>query len=121
MQKYELSREMRKVMAQDPAAVKAALCVIANKGFSTNGKPPQGIFKAEGGIVVNNRPIVIHSKHVVDDYRSVDGATPEEQAVVDAITEVAGIVNSKGVKALRVDYGQCITGNSLQSFLGLDN
>ena len=35
MQKYELSKKLRKAMAADPLAVKAALCRIANENFST--------------------------------------------------------------------------------------
>ncbi len=119
MQKYELSREMRKAMAKDPAAVKAALCVIANRQFSTAQDLPRGISKYEGGILVNKKPIVIQRDYVEDDDRSVNVPTPEERAVVHAITEVAEIVKSRGVKALRADYGECIYGNPLKYLLDL--
>ncbi len=119
MQKYELSMKLRKAMAADPLAVKSALCRIANESFNTAQDLPRGISKFEGGIIVNKRPIVIHTDFVIDDYKAADGATPEEQAVAHAITEVAGIVTSKGVKALKADYGECIYGDPLRRLLDL--
>lgn len=119
MQKYELSKKLRKAMAADPLAVKAALCRIANENFSTAQDLPRGISKFEGGIIVNKRQIAIHSDFVIDDYKVVRGATPEEQAVAHAITKVAGIVASKGLKALKADYGECIYGDPLRRLLDL--
>lgn len=110
---------MRKAMAKDPAAVKAALCTIANRHFETASNSPMGIYKAEGGVRVNGRDIVIHADSVVDDNKIANEPTPEEQAVVAVIAEVAEIVKNRGVKALRADYGECIKGDPLQRFLGL--
>ena len=113
MLRYQLSQAVREAIAQDEPAVKAALSEIANEGFGTAGNP-KGISKAQGGIVVNGKPIVISSNKVYNDFTRSATVVPEEQAVIDAISQVASIVEAEGVAKLREEYGECRKGDPLR-------
>lgn len=117
MKEYDLSEKIREEMAKDEPAVKAALCIIANQSFDTRSERPQGIFKFEGGIRVNMREIAIHRTGVIDDWRRSAEPTTEEQAVADAIGEVASIIEKQGITSVRKKFGECKIGNNLVRLL----
>lgn len=118
MLKYELSDKLRRAMAKDEPAVKAALCAIANARFGKSGTA-SGIGKFEGGVRVNGREIVIKEGLVADDWNRSGASAPEELAVVEAIAEVGHLVRKKGIAAVRATYGECRTGDPLRGLLKL--
>jgi hypothetical protein len=104
-----------------PARVKAAIATIANQKCGVETFEVTGIFKWEGGVVVNRREIAIKSGYVVDDFvrRGVpDLVTKEEQATVDAVLEVALMLEEHGIKWLE-KFAPCDTGDPLRCLLGL--
>ena len=96
---YELSPQMRLILKEHHRAVQGAIAVLANTQFGTIVQP-QGIFKYEGGVVVNKREIAIHEDYVIDDWKKVGEPTAEETAVVDAITAVEGLWRVNGRAAV---------------------
>jgi len=85
MVRFEIPpKDVRELFRSHHARVKRALSVYANERFGFTEY--RGIFKYEGGIVVNGLEIAILSGCVQDDWdrRSV-GEKPEEVAVVEAI------------------------------------
>ena len=113
MLEYQLDSKIRRRMRRAEPVVKAALCVIANERFGYT-ETPQGIFKYEGGIVVNGREIAIGERAVRDDWDRPKNPTPEEKAVVDAIVEVAKIIETEGLAVLTKRYGNCRIGAPLR-------
>lgn len=103
---YALKDSTRKKMAREPRAVQIAISKIANEKF---GSPhdPQGIGKYEGGVRVNNREICIRKNNVSDDWKrySLD-PTPEEQAVIDAITQISETIEKNGLKSIRPYFNE---------------
>lgn len=97
---YTLKDEIRAEMAQAHRTVQIAISAIANQSFGCQDDP-DGIGKYQGGVKVNGQEICIRKFHVMDDWkRSVDVATPEEQATVVAIEAVAQLVEAGGLAAL---------------------
>lgn len=87
MVRYEiLPKEIRELFRSHHARVKRALSVYANERFGFTEYA--GIFKYEGGIVVNRREIAIKSGYVKDDWNRSDEEKPEEIAVVEAINRL---------------------------------
>ena len=115
---YTLSDNIRAKMAEDPEAVKAALCVIANQSFAGQ-HPVRGIGKYQGGIVVNHCEIFIGQDVVMDDWRRATDPTEEERAAVAAINHLAILVNEVGMESIRQTYGTCRIGDPLRSMLNL--
>jgi metal-dependent amidase/aminoacylase/carboxypeptidase family protein len=113
MQDYQISKSVRAEFAKEIRRVQAAIAIRANRQFECDCT--DGIFKCEGGVVVNEREIAIHQSYVVDDYgvRGRNPATPEEQAVVDAIMSVAADVEAKGIGIL-ADVEPCRVGDPLR-------
>lgn len=107
-------------MAQDEPAVKSALCKIANANFETANDPAQGIGKYEGGIRVNNLEIAIKTNFIAEDWKRERITIPEETAVLDAITEVAALIQKSGIGAVREQYGECHYGDPLRCLVGMD-
>lgn len=99
MKSYEISSKAKSEFAKDIRLVQGAIAKIANAAFSVYDKP-QGIFKYEGGVVVNNSEIAIHSSFVKDDWVRHFEPSKEEIAVSEAIRAVALIVEQGGIKAL---------------------
>lgn len=114
MQHYELPAKIRAAMAQDEPAVKSALAQIANAAFGRGGMP-QGIYKYEGGIVVNGREIAIKDKIITDDWHRAAAPTDEEAATARAIEQVAELIRKNGVASLRARYGACTHGDPLRA------
>jgi hypothetical protein len=116
---YDLEPKIRAEMAQDEPAVKAALCKIANSSFATADQQPEGIFKFEGGVRVNNKNILIKGAFVRAASRLGIDETPtaEEIAVVDAIKQVASIIETNGIAAVREQYGECKKGDPLRDLM----
>lgn len=119
---YSVSQDARELMNRDPARVKSAIATIANQKCGVESFEVEGIFKWEGGVVVNLRQIAIKSGYVVDDFGSrrgdIDGPTKEEQATVDAINEVALLLEKEGIQSL-AKMEPCRTGDPLRCLLGL--
>lgn len=113
MLEYSLRAKIREEIKKDEPAVKAALCKIANRNFGDQGKI-RGIHKNEGGIAVNGCEIAIKGNYVIDDWKSPVDPTEEERAAVDAIAEVASIIETEGVESLREKYGECNRGDPLR-------
>jgi hypothetical protein len=82
----------------------AAVTIIANRmlGVEINEiRPTLGIFKREGGVLVNHREIVMYSSYVVDrEDNPTNKASTEEMAAVLAIREVIDLFNKDGRTAL---------------------
>lgn len=121
MLNFSLGKSALKKMSAEPKLVQAAICVIANQQFDPNFSNPQAIGKCEGGVRVNNQEICIRRDNVMDDWAFVThGSTPEEEAVVYAITKVAELVKDEGVKTLNTyvekSAVQKMVGNPLRSF-----
>ncbi|MFP4313053.1 MAG: hypothetical protein ACLFR0_01890 [Alphaproteobacteria bacterium] len=116
---YDLSDNIRKMMAQDEPAVKSALCKIANASFETANEEPCGIGKYEGGIRVNRREIVIKANFIAEDWQRKRVIIPEETAVLHAIQEVAYLLEKHGIKAVRERYGECHIGDPLRCLTGI--
>lgn len=116
MQEYVISKEAREIFATDMARVKTAIATIANQRFGEC--EIRGILKSVGGVSVNGRDIVIKSDCVVDDFgvRGNVQATPEEQAVVDAIHAVEQEVLENGIECLE-KYRPCLFGDPLRSLV----
>lgn len=105
--------------------VKAALAVIANERFGGTERP-EGICKYQGGVMVNGREIWISRNFVQDNNRSYGDPSPEEQAVVAAIEEVASTIKPSGLArfrrgsgatALKGQYGECHFGDPLRDLV----
>jgi hypothetical protein len=87
MVRYEIPpKDVRELFRSRHAKVKRALSVYANERFGFTEY--RGIFKCEGGIVVNGREIAIMSGYVKDDWNRSGKEKPEEIAVVDAINRL---------------------------------
>lgn len=117
MQSYVISKEAREIFATDIDRVKAAIATIANERFGQC--EIRGILKSGGGVSVNDRDIAIKSDCVVDDFgvRGNVQATPEEQAVVDAILAVEQDVLENGIECIS-KYRPCLFGDPLSNLVG---
>lgn len=116
---YELDADTRARMAADPAAVKAAIAILANQRLGADVTMPRGIFKYEGGVVVNGKEIAIKREGVMDDWSYDPAPKPEEEAVVWAIAEAARITIAQGVEALAARFGRCNYGDPLRDLLDI--
>lgn len=120
MLEYTLDLVTRSQIGTNEPAVKAALCVIANAKFGTD-TPISGVYRAEGGIVVNGRDIRI-SDNVIEDVAYKDAnPTAEEQATLQAIQEVQTIIENEGIQTLQSKYGTCEKGNPLKALITGDH
>lgn len=113
MLNYELPTKLRKQMAKSEPAVKAALCALANKNFSSSFRA-EGICKVGGGIVVNGEDIYIAPTYIVNDNRPKATATAEEIATLNAIITVSNIIDERGIKHLKATFGECHLGDRLR-------
>lgn len=117
MMNYTLSDEMRARMAEHPRAIQAAIALAANRELSVTSHEPQGIFKYQGGVLVNGREIAIHRDMVRDDWGHGDDApTPEETAVVKAIGSVAELISAGSALPPVTDN---MRGDPLRAMLGM--
>lgn len=116
---YELDRSAREIMAADSAAVKAAIAILANQHVGADATNPKGIYKYEGGVVVDGKEVAIKSDHVMNDWVYDPAPKPEEEAVVWAISEVARIAVADGMVVLAERFGRCTIGDPLRDLLDL--
>jgi len=89
MKQFTIKKHHRLPFVNTHRWFQAAVATVANEKMGTPTTQPKGIFKTEGGVVVNGREIVIHQDFVQDDWAT--GArteTPEEVRTVEAIQEV---------------------------------
>lgn len=115
MIQYHVGAYAKAEFSKDIRLVQGAIAAIANSGFSL-GSPPKGIFKYEGGVVVNNREIAIKKDILVDDWSHKIDPSPEEIAVFYAIATVARKVEHGGIEAL-IDYSPCDYGDPLRMLI----
>lgn len=114
MKDYAIGFEVKELLKQDMPRVKAAIATLANAKFLGN-HAIEGIYKNEGGVRVNGKEIAIYSSYVVHDFgvRGRNPPTPEEEATVDAIMEVAKQVEANGLEWLE-SYEPCEIGDPLR-------
>ena len=115
MKYYSISKESKAELSKDIRLVQGAIATIANSAFSINSEP-RGIFKYEGGVVVNGSEIAIHSGFVKDDWVRHAEPSPEEIAVANAIEAVASEAEADGIIALE-GYSRCDNGDPLRMLI----
>lgn len=115
MKSFNITPEDRQALVPIHRAFQAGVCTLANLKMGLT--PPfriDGIFKYEGGVVVNGKEIAIKGTYLKDDFAPTGPEpSPEETATLDAMLEL--IERVKGGDNLS-DYDVGISGNHLVSF-----
>lgn len=117
MLNFDIPLADRALVAPMHRAFQAGVATLAN--LKCGLKPPfrvDGIYKAEGGVVVNGKEIAIKRAWVVDDFgpRGASPAIPEETATVEAMQELIQRVKDGG--DLSEFEAAEISGDNLTSF-----
>ena len=94
---YELSPQDRETLRPFHRGVQVLIEKRANESLGKTISEPKGIFKIEGGVVVNGTEIAIKERYVMDDWKPFsDQPTEEETATVAAINSVVKDFKEKG-------------------------
>lgn len=112
--------ELRTAMAPHARLIQGAIAMLAHEAMGKQIADPKGIGKHEGGVVVNGREIAIKHGYVTDDWNRQKDATPEETAVVTAITQVRELWNTGGGDAgILGRFKPSSEGDPLRDLLGV--
>lgn len=97
-------------------AVKAALCILANDFMkaSKGSFALQGIFKHEGGIVVNKREIAVGQNMIYDNNLVAGPPTGEEYATLYALQQIISDIQNRNTGRVKQQYGECYNGDPMR-------
>ncbi|MDD3371084.1 MAG: hypothetical protein PHE27_04575 [Alphaproteobacteria bacterium] len=101
-----MTPEQREALRPYNRAFQIAVAEIANRKMGIAQNMPQGIFKYEGGVLVNQKEIVIYAEIVREDslrrHQEIESndPTPEENATAEAITELSEAFEKSGISTL---------------------
>lgn len=97
--------------------VKGAIIKLSHEKMGIKQYVPQGIYKYEGGVIIDNKEFVIKSNFVAFDWRSERCELPElEQIIVDSIKDVLKMMRKKDFTE---KFSPCMGGDPLRDLLGL--
>jgi len=119
MQKFDISKADRRLLLPQHRRFQASVSKLANAKLGLAEESYiNGIFKVEGGVMVNGREIAIKADYVVDDWgvRGAAPATPEEAATVEAMLEIVELVKSGQDMPATVEKAQELHGDNLWMF-----
>lgn len=98
MLQYDISEYSRKVLKKYPQATLLALIqTIKQDSAVINEFEITGLIKAEGGVKVNGKPIVIMRDYVKHDYIRSEQPMTEEYIVALAIQRLANRIDQYGI------------------------